>query len=132
MDLEPHLAGIEATYRALALDAMGPMARLAAARRLSRRGWPATVPTCGWPARSAGWLPRLAAAVLVVVGRPGPSDLAFLGRGLYSSELFPLNLILSPRWPWRLRAAVPAVALGEVALLRSRPRHAARPSMRGA
>ena len=74
-----------------------------------------------WPAGALAWLAFLGwAPFLLVVARPNPDDLAFIGVSIYTSGAFPLNLI---------GLAVLAVALfallcllsatAQVALLRS-------------
>ena len=74
-----------------------------------------------WPAGALAWLAFLGwIPFLVVVARPDPDDLAFIGVSIYTSGAFPLNL-------FALAAAVVALigllclvsATAQVALLRS-------------
>jgi len=62
------------------------------------------------------WLPLL----LTVAGAPRTSDVAFLGAGLFSSDLFPFNLVLiATLAALGVLVAVLVAALAEASLLRS-------------
>lgn len=73
------------------------------------------------------WLPLL----LTVAGAPRTSDFAFLGAGLFSSDLFPLNvLLIATLAALGVLVAFLVAALAEATLLRSGPGTPDRPLTR--
>jgi hypothetical protein len=73
------------------------------------------------------WLPLL----LTVAGAPRTSDFAFLGAGLFSSDLFPLNvLLIATLAALGVLLAFLVAALAEATLLRSGPGTPHRPLTR--
>ena len=74
-----------------------------------------------WPAGALAWLAFLGwLPFMVVVARPDPNDLAFLGVSIYTSGAFPLNLIGLAALAVTVFALLCLLsAMAQVALLRS-------------